>query len=82
MKVIGTVAPEAMSGLKDKASRAERLQKDHILALLPFCWGIRSRPVLLCNVSVLEPCLWIYILILLLAIMAAMISRVGIFIGI
>ena len=38
MRVIGTVAPKAMSGLKDKASRAERLQKDHILASLPFCW--------------------------------------------
>ena len=58
MKVIGTVAPKATSGVKDKASRAERPQKDLILALLPFCWGMRCHPVLLCNVSILEPCLW------------------------
>ena len=37
--MIGTVAPKAMSGVKEKASKTERLQKDHILALLPFLLG-------------------------------------------
>ena len=78
VKVIGTVAPKAISGVEDKASRTERLQKDHILALMPVCRVIGFRSVLLGKFSNLELCLGLYIFTFLAVIMAATISGTGI----